>query len=183
MVKKGQILGPRGPITKTGTVRLKPGRKVPIEDLRAERLVLRVHPDLQAILNVRAREKGISRSTYVEKVILGWVRSDPRNPQLDMIGKKVAKSIEPAELKRTNPLAFGQKWAKFEQVSELILEEPPKKSWFEEELPEDFFYVAREEERRLVEEPPVPEDPDLNTKYTSLNPVRPPRAGDGDPEN
>ena len=156
MVKKGTILGKRNPITKTGVPRQKPGRKIPAADLRAERLVLRVHPDLQAVLNTRAREKGLSRSQYVEKLILGWVRSDPRNPTLDMIGKRVAKAIEPAELKKSNPLAFGQRWAKFEQVSELLLEEPPRKSWFDDDLPEDFFAAADAEARRLEEDNPAP---------------------------
>lgn len=155
MVKRGTILGKRNPITKTGVPRLKPGRKIPPSDLRAERLVLRVHPDLQAILNVRSREKGLSRSQYVERLILGWVRSDPRNPLLDMIGKRVAKATEPAVLKQSNPLEFGQRWAKFAQVSELLLEESPRKAWFEDELPDDFFAAADAEARRLEEDEPA----------------------------
>ena len=155
MVKRGTILGPRNPVTKRGVPRLKPGRKIPPADLRAERLVLRVHPDLQTILNVRAREKGISRSTYVEKVILGWLRADPRNPRLDMIGKRVGGATEPAELKQSNPLEFGQRWAKFDQVSQLILEEAPRKEWFEDTLPEDFFAAADAEARRLLDDDAV----------------------------
>jgi hypothetical protein len=156
MVKKGTVLGPRNPVTKRGAPRLKPGRKIPPSDLRAERLVLRVHPDLQSILNVRSREKGLSRSQYVERIILGWVRSDPRNPALDMIGKRVSSAVEPAVLKETSPLKFGQLWARFEQVSELILEEAPRKIWFEDDLPPDFFAAADAEARRLLEDDPSP---------------------------
>ncbi|MDO9441176.1 MAG: hypothetical protein Q7T73_09830 [Beijerinckiaceae bacterium] len=57
-------------------------------DLRSERLVVRIHPDLMGILVQRSRELGLNRSTFVEKILIGWaVQSE--GADLDGIGKHV----------------------------------------------------------------------------------------------
>lgn len=180
MVKKGQILGPRGPLRADGTPRKKPGKKVPRSDLRADRLVLRVHPDLQSVLTLRARETGVSRSTYCERVILGWANADPRNPKLDSIGKFDPKAPAPADALKANNLRFAERWHRFVQLSESLLGVPPKKEWFEQP-PEEFWPEPDEEEAErmaeLAREEDFSEEP--THSHTSLNPVRKP-TGDAD---
>jgi hypothetical protein len=136
MVNKGQILGPRPAVNKNGSPRKRPGKNVPADEIRAERLVLRVHPDLQDMLTMLARERGISRSQYVERILLGWLSADPRNPKLDAIGKKVAGAQSPHDLYRSNGRKFGEKWAKFSQLSTMLLGQPALDEWitnFEEQ--------------------------------------------------
>jgi hypothetical protein len=175
MVKKGEKLGPRGELTKDGRPRQPPGRKPPPPDIRGERLVLRVHPDVIEILTRRARERGVSRSQYVERLVLGWIKADPRNPTLDAIGKRTPKAVQPADLKRLSPHVFGQRWARFEQISDLLLEETPKKSWLDEELPADFWEPEptddeRERSRELGSEPDHSDEPTHD--HRTLNPYR-----------
>lgn len=176
MVKKGTILGPRNPITKTGQPRKLPGRKPPPEDLRAGRLVMRVHPDLEEILRARAREKGMTKSAYVESVMIGWAAADPRNPKIDSIGKFVANAQSPAEQRLSNPLRFLERWTKFVQISEQILGLPPKREWLEAD-PRDYWQPEPDEDeaahlRRVDDTPYSVEDPENQPHPTTLNPYR-----------
>lgn len=181
MVKRGQILGPRPDVNRDGSPRKKPGKKIPRSDLRADRLVLRVHPDLQSILTLRARETGVSRSTYAERVLLGWANADPRNPKVDSIGKFDPRAPSPADAQRANNLRFAERWAKFAQLSEQLLGVPPKREWFEQD-PADFWPPQTDEEieraDELAREEDFSESPTHN--FTSLNPVRKTSNDDGE---
>lgn len=133
MVKKGSTIGPRPPVNSDGTPRKSPGpQPKAASELRGERLVLRVHPDFQDLLTMLARERGISRSAYIERVLLGWVSADPRNPRLDAIGKKIPGVPSPHELLKSNPVRFGQRWKNFSDVSSLLLGETPPQTWLED---------------------------------------------------
>jgi len=165
MVKKGQILGPRPEVNRDGTPRKRPGRAVPRDDLRSERLVLRIHPDLMEIIATRSREKGVSRSAYVESVVLGWANSDPRNPRVDGIGKFDPKAPSPGAAAEADHLKFAERWARFVHVSELILGTPPKREWFEQD-PNEFwpdgsgdgarFDEPNEDDEEATPTPPLP---------------------------
>lgn len=180
MVKKGQKLGPRNPITKTGQPRQLPGRKAPpSEDLRGDRLVMRVHPHLQEILKVRAREKGMSRSAYVESIVIGWAAADPRNPKIDSIGKFDPRAPSPAELQLKTPLRFAERWARFVQISELILGVPPPRAWFEAD-PDEYWPEQTSEEAAYTQSlGNVPyEDEADQPNPTTLNPYRDRKSDD-----
>jgi hypothetical protein len=130
MVKKGTILGPRNPVTQQGKPRRPPGPPPKkIEDIRTERLVMRMHPDLLEQLSMLARERGVSRSAYIERVLLGWVNSDPRNPRLDGIGRRVEGVPTPHELFKGNPVRFGERWSKFSELSMSLLGERAQEQW------------------------------------------------------
>jgi len=84
------------------------------------------------VLTERARERGITRSAYVEQLLVGWVRLDPRNRRVDLIGKYDPDAPSPYEMRMRSPLAFAERWSKFASASKLILAEPPSE-WFESE--------------------------------------------------
>ena len=131
MVKETKIRVPRPPITKSGRPRIPPGKKARPDDVRTERLVLRVHPNLMEILTGRARERGITRSAYVEQLLVGWARLDPRNPKLDLIGKLVAGAQDPNEVRIRSPFNFAERWSKFAAAHTLLLGAPPPNDWVE----------------------------------------------------
>jgi hypothetical protein len=59
-------------------------------DLRSDRLVVRIHPDLMSELIEASREQGISRSLFVERVLLTFLNSrrpDGHPQRLDRIGR------------------------------------------------------------------------------------------------
>src|SRR3984893_4480053 len=112
--------------------RRSPRKAADAGDTRTERLVLRVHPDLVEVLTERAREKGITRSAYVEQLLVGWVRLDPRNRRLDAIGKFVPDAPDPDDVKRRSPLSFAERWQKFSTASQLLLGAPPPSDWFDD---------------------------------------------------
>ncbi|MEH2471859.1 hypothetical protein V1281_006953 [Nitrobacteraceae bacterium AZCC 2161] len=67
--------------------------RVPPGDLRTERLVVRIHPDLMGVLVQRAREIGVNRSTYVEKILINYV-TQYEGAMLDNIGKHIEQRLE-----------------------------------------------------------------------------------------
>jgi hypothetical protein len=149
MVKEPTTRKPRPPVNKDGRLRSKPGKKAKPDDVRTERLVLRVHPDLMEILTSRAREKGETRSAYVEKLLVGWVRLDPRNRRVDLIGKYVGDAPDPADYKRTSTFAYLNRAQRFAQASQLLLGAPPPREWFQDE--ED--YVPADDDQDVHRRP------------------------------
>jgi hypothetical protein len=116
-----------------GTGRRNPRNPAESGDTRTKRLVLRTHPDLMEVLTVRSRERGLTRSAYVEQLLIGWVRLDPRNRRLDMIGKYVPGGVDPEDVKRKSPLAFAERWRRFTTASQLLLGAPPPSDWFDDQ--------------------------------------------------
>jgi hypothetical protein len=131
MVKKGSTF-PRPPVNKDGRPRRKPGKPANPDDVRTERLSMRVHPDLAAILTARARERGITRSQYIEQLLVGWVKIDPRNPKIDAIGRIDVDAAPPLSM-RLEPLKFGERWARLATVMEALLGMRPADEWIEDE--------------------------------------------------
>jgi hypothetical protein len=135
MVKESPTPAPK----RTG--RQSPRKSVDAGDTRTERLVLRVHPNLMEILTVAAREKGVTRSAYVEQLLIGWVRLDPRNRRVDMIGKFDPSAPAPNDVKLRSPLSYAERWQKFATASQLLLGAPPPSEWFddgEDVRPDDY---------------------------------------------
>jgi hypothetical protein len=147
MVSKGETLGPRPDVRRDGKPRKKPGPQTLPEDVRAERLVVRVHPDLFEILTKRSRERGFSRSLYVEKILLGYVALDPRNPKLDEIGKKIPDAMTGDQLRLKFPMRFAAAWQKFASLSQALIGLPPRDEWLDRpgDVPGEFFPPEQEE--------------------------------------
>jgi hypothetical protein len=112
---------------------VKPGPKIAEDAIKSERMAFRVHPDLVQILDARAAELGINRSAYVERLLVGWIKADPRNPRIDMRGKFVEGGPDPDDLKKRSPLVFAERWQKYSQAYAIILGTPAPQSWFDEE--------------------------------------------------
>lgn len=159
MVKGPTTRKPRPPVNKDGTPRRPPGKAPSPSDVRAERLVLRVHPDLMEILTVRARERGVTRSAYVEQLLVGWVKLDPRTRRIDAIGKYVPDAPDPTQVRLRSPLSYANRWSKFSTASRLLLSAEPPQEWLENEE----LGFATADEARLYhnqqsddDEPPSP---------------------------
>ena len=159
MVKDSKTRKPRPPINADGSPRRKPGKPPRPGDVRTDRLVMRVHHDLLELLTERARERGITRSNYVEQLLVGWVRLDPRNRQVDLIGKYLPNAPHPYEVQVRSPFAFAERWQKFATVSRLILGAEPPREWIENE---DRGLVPNEDPRvpgRHYDDLDLPEPP------------------------
>jgi hypothetical protein len=111
---------------------------VPGPGIRSERLTMRVHPHLMHILDMRAAERNLSRSAYIESILIAWTAADPRNPKIDSGGKLVDGAPTPIEQMNKNSLAFGAKWAKFNQAYAILFGQSAPSQWVEE--PEDHWF-------------------------------------------
>lgn len=127
----------------TKRTRAKPGPRVAEEDVKHERLTLRVHSDLIKILQKRADERNMSRSAYVEELLVAWVQSDPRNPKIDSKGKRVENAPHPFELMNQNSMLFGAKWARFNQLYALLFDQSAPAKWVAE--PQDHWFGQDDE--------------------------------------
>ena len=95
---------------KRGRPRLDPA------DLRSERLVLRVHPDLMEQLNRRGRTEGISRSLFVERVLIAFLNGTGGRP-LDRIGRYTQPAPSPGALEN-----FERAWQHIETGSGGVID-------------------------------------------------------------
>jgi len=104
----------------------------PREEIRSERLILRAHPDLIALLSERAAERGISRSAFIEGLLIAWLRADPRNPRLDPVGRIITTDPQPRKLRETDPIRFAQRWERFNQAHMLLMGQSVRQDWLDE---------------------------------------------------
>jgi hypothetical protein len=146
MVKKP--VTPRGPmpdINRDGTPRAKPGKLPRPEDVKSDRIIMRVHSDLLMILDARAKERGLTRSKYLEQLLIGWAKSDPRNWRLDSIGRRIPNLPAPRGLRKMDPLKFADRWQKFATAHTVLFGAPPPSDWFDQDdnyLPDDLNPLA-----------------------------------------
>jgi hypothetical protein len=142
--------GPMAPVNKDGTPRAKPGKTPRPDDNKTDRLVMRLHPDVTAVLDFRAAEKGITRSKFVEQLLVGFLGSDPRNPKMNAIGKIERTGASPLMLRADHPHKFAERWQRFVSGYSGIFGAPPPVDWNEGE--ERFWSPV------LDEKAPLPED-------------------------
>jgi hypothetical protein len=84
-------------------------RPGPPEDVRTERLVVRMHPDLVSSLTERAKVYGVSRSSMVERILIGYLNMQQGQHPLDLTGRFL-KSQAAIEAMKTAP---GDEWKLF----------------------------------------------------------------------
>ena len=83
-------------------------------------------------LSLRASEAGLSRSAYIERLLINWLRADPRNPRLDNMGKLVSSTgPTPFDARTAEPLRVAERWQRFSQAHELIFGQNAPRDWFE----------------------------------------------------
>ncbi|MBR0994313.1 hypothetical protein JQ580_26685 [Bradyrhizobium japonicum] len=116
------------------------------DSIRDGRLMMRVHQDLVELLDVRSAEAGESRTRYIEKLLLAFLRMDPRNPKLDPWGR--IDATVPL-LSTRDQIRFGEMWARWRDINERLL-------GFR--VPDD--WIADEEGNRLWEQRQPTHQPD-----------------------
>jgi hypothetical protein len=70
------------------------------DDVRTERIAIRVHPNLLFELNVLSRVEGVTRSVLVERLLIRLVNDHHRRTLMDPIGRYVdgpPEIIEPGK--------------------------------------------------------------------------------------
>jgi hypothetical protein len=118
-----------------------------VDELRTGRLMMRVHDDLLRLLDVRARERGESRSRYIEKLLLAFLEADPRNPPLDPVGR-IDGDAKPPISKTGEALKFGERWARYSDLNlQLLRYRVPDKF-----LDDEWGYVMWEEKSQRSDE-------------------------------
>ncbi|MCG2643766.1 MULTISPECIES: hypothetical protein [Bradyrhizobium] len=114
--------------------RAKPGPpKRTNEENRSERITLRAHDDLMRILTLRADESGFSRSHYIERILIAYLRLDPRNPNFDAMGRFKKSGTMPFDLFHNDKARVGERWAKFSTVHENLFGMAPPRDWLDDE--------------------------------------------------
>lgn len=84
----------------------KPGNP---EDLKSVRLVMRAHPDLVDALTERGRLYGVSRTEYVERILISYLNLQDGQRPLDWSGRYVRSDVA-AKIAQQRP---GDAWAAF----------------------------------------------------------------------
>lgn len=85
-------------------------------DVKTMRLAQRVHPDLMSVLDQRSREYGLTRSQFIERILVDYLNSH-ENAQLDVIGRWVPNAKWTRSMVRrldqlphpSQPLEVGQR--------------------------------------------------------------------------
>lgn len=78
-------------------------------DVRTKRLAQRIHPHLMSVLDQRSREYGITRSQFVERILVDYCNAH-EGGQLDPIGRWMPrKEWNPRLARRLDTLPFSEK--------------------------------------------------------------------------
>jgi hypothetical protein len=131
---------------------------------------MRMHPDLSDALNALADESGLSRSLFVERVLISFVNQDPRL-QLDHIGRRVRHDA-PAGAPPAGSLAsFGRQWQRWQALKyDVIGEDHPTAYGQAQPEFDDYGRDKRGHGHRIEPRPPVP-------SYMKADKVFPHRGG------
>jgi len=99
------------------------GRPATGEESRDHRLMMRVNQALVDLLDIRAAERGESRSRYIEKLLIAFLRADPRNPRIDPHGRILSDG--PAVSRQHDPVRFGADWSRWVALNENLFQWKP----------------------------------------------------------
>jgi hypothetical protein len=143
--------GPRPDINADGSPRKRPGKTAKPDLVKTGRLITRMHPDLMEVIDLRAAERGMTRSRMIEQVMIGFLASDPRNPKMTAIGKIDRTAPTPLEAREANPHRYAERWQRFTTACQAIFNAPPHPDWVDDE--QSFWSPYSGDDG------PVPEDP------------------------
>jgi hypothetical protein len=119
-------------LRKDGQPRRKPGPTADAAKMKDDRVVLRAHADLAQFVTTGASERGITKSQFVEKLLVGFNNLDPRQPRLNMNGRRSETSMGPIERMEKQPMEFEAQWKRFVELSGLLTGFTPPREWFED---------------------------------------------------
>ncbi|MGY4509142.1 hypothetical protein [Bradyrhizobium sp. USDA 3650] len=123
---------------------------------RSYRFVMRMNPDLADVLDLLADESGLSRSLFVERVLISFVNQDPRI-QLNHIGRKV-DTMPTGPAPPGSLASFGAQWRRWHAMKHDVLgEDAPTAYGAAEPSFDDFGRDARGHGHRQEQRPPVPD--------------------------
>ena len=123
-----------GPLPRPKRDRKAPTRKKAVagaDSIRSDRLMMRMHEDLVKLLDARSAESGESRSRYIEKLLIAFLRMDPRNPRMDPWGR--IDPTAPAPTMAHNQIIFGEKWSRWCDLNERLGYPKPPPEWLADE--------------------------------------------------
>jgi hypothetical protein len=103
--------------------RPKRGRPFSGEEPRDHRLMMRVNQSLSDLCDIRAAERGESRSRFIERLLLAYLKLDPRNPRLDQHGRILTDG--PAVSRAGDPVGFGAAWSRWVALNENLFQWKP----------------------------------------------------------
>ncbi|MEH2512234.1 hypothetical protein V1291_003588 [Nitrobacteraceae bacterium AZCC 1564] len=130
--KSGPRRGPMPNVDSDGPRRGKRGPEPRPGDAKTDRIIMRVHPDLLEVIDARAREKDLTRSKYLNQVLVGWSNADPRNPRLDAAGRRIETVLDPRQSQLSMSASFVERWQRYVAAHNAIFGHPPPSSWFDE---------------------------------------------------
>jgi hypothetical protein len=112
----------------------KPGNPA---DVRSERLVLRAHPDLVDALTERGKVYGVSRSQFIERILITYLNLQDGQRPLDLTGRYV-KTAAAAKMMQQKP---GDAWKAFgarnQRMLGMLAEEAAERQRLAGEQPDD----------------------------------------------
>lgn len=100
---------------------------------REDRLMMRMHVELVELLNKRSAEAGESRSRFIEKILVGYLKSDPRNPRIDPWGR-IDPTAPPPLSARNDAIKFGERWSSWKELNVRLGLPPPPDEWVESDV-------------------------------------------------
>jgi hypothetical protein len=93
-------------------------RKMPPDEVRSDRLVLRSHPDLMDALSLRAKVYGVSRSQLIERVLISYLNMQDDQRPLDMAGRYLTSEGQAKWMKMT----VGERlWSRFGSKNKAVV--------------------------------------------------------------
>jgi hypothetical protein len=93
-------------------------------------MMMRVNQSLVDLLGIRAAERGESRARFIEKLLIAFLRADPRNPKIDPNGRILTDG--PAISRRTDAVRFGAAWSRWSAINENLLGLKVPDEWMDE---------------------------------------------------
>jgi hypothetical protein len=101
----------------------RPGRPAVMSDAdkRTERIAIRAHPDLVYYLSAGAREEGLVRSVYIERILIGYLNQQWGHPVVDNIGREIRRpQTFQCKVASCNYARIQQNASRFERMSSII---------------------------------------------------------------
>ena len=117
---------------------------------------MRMNPDLANVLDLLADESGLSRSLFVERILISFVNQDPRI-QVNHIGRKV-DSVSTGPPPPGSLASFGAQWRRWQALKHDVIGEDMPTAYgaaqpsFNEYGRDERSHGHRQQEQR----PPVP---------------------------
>lgn len=117
-------------------------------DVRTKRLAQRVHPHLMSVLDQRSREYGITRSQFVERILVDYCNAD-EGAQLDPIGRWMPrKEWNPRLARRLDTLPVSGKPLEIGKQVEAEADLNEKSRRGDTEVPEEATASGQKGSRR-----------------------------------